>query len=81
MKPKLIKHCKYYCKNTNIEIAFSLFKGPWYLRSFIFYRFKYSGSNATCVSEITRHSTTGMKEHLKTDPKSYIFKYLNTKLL
>ena len=70
----MIKHCKYYCERTNIEIAFSPFKVGYlcnikesvskYLKSFI--------------GEKTRHVTTKIKEHLETDSKPHIFKHLNT---
>ena len=46
IKQKMIKHCKYYCKSTDIKIVFLLFKVgdlfsvkesvPNYLRSFVY---------------------------------------------
>ena len=88
IKQKIIKHCKYYCKSTNIKIVFLPFKVldlfsvkesvPKYLQSFVVYRFTCPGCNATYIGEITRHLTTRFKEHLKTGSKSPIFKHLNT---
>ena len=83
-----LKYCKYYCKNTNIKIVFSLFKvGDLfrvkepvhkYLRSFAVYRFTGPGCFASYIGETTRQLTTRIKEHLETDPKSHVFKHLNT---
>ena len=84
IKQKVIK----YCKSTNIKIVFSLFKVgnlfsvkgslPNYLRSFVVYRFTFSGCNASYIGETTRHLTTRIKKHLETDSKSHIFKHLDT---
>ena len=84
-KQKIIKHCKYYCKSTNIKIVFTPLKVgdlfsvkesvPTYPRSFVVFRFTVPGCNASCyIGETTRHSTTRIKEHLETDSKSHIFK-------
>ena len=88
IKQKIIKHCKYYCKSTNIRIVFSLFKvGDFfsvkesvlkYLRSFIVYRFTCPVCNASYIGETTRHLITRIKEHLQTDSKSHNFKHLDT---
>ena len=89
IKQKIIKHCKYYCKSTNIKIVFSPFKvgdlfsvkesvPNKYLRSLVVYRFLCPGCNAGYIGETTRHLTTRIKEHLETDTKSHIFKHLNT---
>ena len=87
IKQKIIKHCRYYCKSTNIKILFSPFKvgdlfsvkesEPKYLRSFVVYRFTCSGCNASYIGETTRHLSTRIKEHLEIDSKSHIFKHLN----
>ena len=88
IKEKIIKHCKYYCKSTNIKIVFSPFKVgdlfsvkesvPKYLRSFVVYRFTCPSCNASSIGETARHLTTRIKEHLETDSKSHIFKHLDT---
>ena len=88
IKQKITKHCKYYCKSTNIKIGFSPFKVgylfsvkelvPKYLKSFVIYRFTCPACNASYIGEITRHLTTRIKELLETDSKSHIFKHLDT---
>ena len=88
IKQKIIKHCQYYCKSTNVKIVFSPFKVgdlfsvkesvPKYLRSFVVYRFTCPGCNASYIGETTRHVTTRIKEHLETDSKSHVFKHLDT---
>ena len=85
---KIIEHCKYYCKSTNIKIVFSAFKVgdlfsvkelvPKYLRSFVIYRFTCPGCDASYIGETTHHLITRIKEHLETDLKSHIFKHLYT---
>ena len=87
IKQKIIKHCRYYCKGTNIKIVFSPFKVgdlfsvkesvPKYLRSFVVYRFTCPACNASYIGETTRHLSTRIKEHLETESKSHIFKHLN----
>ena len=77
IKQKIIKHCRYYCKSTNIKIVFSPFKVgdlfsvkesvPKYLRSFVMYRFACSDCNASYIGETTCHLSTRIKEHLETD--------------
>ena len=88
IKQKIAKHCKYYCKSTNIKIVFAPFKVgylfsvkesvPKYLKSFVIYRFTCPACNASYIGEITRHLTTRIKELLETDSKSHIFKHLET---
>ena len=75
IKQKIIKHCKYYCKSTNIKIVFLLFKNvdlfsvkesvPKYLKSFVVYRFRCPGCNMSYIGETTYYLTTRIKEHLK----------------
>ena len=88
IKQKITKHCKYYCKSTNIKIGFSPFKVgylfsvkelvPKYLKSFAIYRFTCPACNASYIGEITPHLTTRIKELLETDSKSHVFKHLDT---
>ena len=88
IKQKIIKHCQYYCKSTNIKIVFSPFNVgdlysvkesvPKYLRSFVVYRFTCPGCNATYIGETTRDLTASIKERLETDSKSHIFKHIDT---
>ena len=88
IKQKVVKYCNCYCKSTNIKIVFSPFqvgnlfsvKGsvPKCLKFFVVYIFKCPGCNASYIGETARHLTTRIKEHLETDPKSHIFKHLDT---
>ena len=88
IKQKIIKHCKHYCKSTNIKIVFSPFKVgdlfsvkesvPKYLRSFVVYRFTCPGCSTSYIGKTTCHLTTRIKEHLETDSKSYIIKHLSS---
>ena len=69
IKQKNIKHCKYYCKNTNsnIKIVFSPFKVgdlfsvkesvSKYLRSFVVYRFTCPGCNASYIILVKQLAT------------------------
>ena len=45
---------------------------PKFLKSFVVYKFVCAG----CNGETTRHLSTRIKEHLKTDKKSHIFAHL-----
>ena len=45
---------------------------PKFLKSFVVYKFVCPG----CNGETTRHLSTRIKEHLKTDKKSHIFAHL-----
>ena len=88
IKQKITKHCKYYCKSTNIKIVFAPFKVgylfsvkesvPKYLKSFVIYRFTCPACNASYTGEIPRHLTTRIKQLLETNSKSHIFKHLET---
>ena len=51
---------------------------PKYLKSFVAYRLTCPGCNARYIGETTHHLTTKIKEHLKTDSKSHVFKHLDT---
>ena len=61
IKKKVIKHCKYYCKSTNIKIVFLPFKVedlfsvkelvPKYLRSFVVYKLICPGYNNSYIGE------------------------------
>ena len=81
---------KKYCKNLNIELAFSSFRIKYLLtakdcvhrslRSCVAYRFSCAGCNSVYIGETTRHLSTRVREHLYTDKKSLIFKHLKIHL-
>ena len=85
-KQKIIKHCNYYCKYTNIKLAFAPFKvrvlfsvkesEPNCLRSFVVYRFTCTGCNTSC--ETTCHLKQGPSSPHKLT-QNLIF--LNTSIL
>ena len=49
---------------------------PKFLKSFVVDEFLCRGCNACYIGETTRHLSTRIKEHLKTDKKSHIFAHL-----
>ena len=59
IKQKIIKHCRNYCKSTNIKIVFSPFKVgdlisvkasvPKYLRSFVVYRLHFLAATSVIL--------------------------------
>ena len=78
--------CKYYYKSLHIKIVLTPSKVadrfnvknpiPKSLKSFAVFKFVCPGSNACYIVETTGHLSTRIKEHLKTDKKSYIFAHL-----
>ena len=48
------------------------------LRSCVVYKFSCAGCNACYIGETARHYNTRVKEHLKTDRASHIYKHLNS---
>ena len=84
---KKIRHfIKRYCNDLDITLVFSSFKIgnllgvkdpiPGGLRSRVVYKFACVGCNACYVGETTRHFSTRVREHLKSDRASHIFKHL-----
>ena len=79
-----------YCKGTNIKLSFSLTKSgslfsvkdkiPTDLKSFVVYKFCCAGCNTSYVGETTRHLKIRIKEHLRTDKDSIIFKHLESNI-
>ena len=49
---------------------------PKSLKFFVVYKFVCPGYNTSYIGETTRHLSTRVKEHLKTDKKSHIFGHL-----
>ena len=87
IKRKINRFCKFYCKILSIKIVLTPFKNadmfngkdpiPKFLKSFVVYKFFCPGWNSCYIGEkTTHHLSTRIKEHLKTDKKSYIFSHL-----
>ena len=88
-KNKLSKLCKEFCKeNFNINLVFNSFKIKNYfsykdpipdnLKSFLVYKFTCASCSSSYIDEICRHFKTRIKEHVKKDSKSHIFKHLHS---
>ena len=85
-KKKIKELCKTFCKSSNIKIVFSPFKTgdlfssndclPIDLKSFVVYKFVCTAYNSCYIGENKRHFPARVNEHLVTDKKSHIFKYL-----
>ena len=86
VKRRINRFCKFYCKSLNIRIVLTALKAadmfnvkdpiPKSLKSFVVYKFVCPGCNTCYIGETTRHLSTSIKEHLKTDKKSHIFAHL-----
>ena len=89
IKNKLSKLSKEFCKeNFNIKLVFSSFKIKNYfsykdaipndLKSFLVYRFTCASFSSSYFCKTCRHFETRIKEHIKKDNKSHIFKHLHS---
>ena len=84
-KKKIKELCKKFCKNSNMNIAFSPFKTgdlfwskdclPSGLKCFV-YKFVCAGCPSCYIGETKHHLPTRINEPLVTDKKSHIFKHL-----
>ena len=78
---------KYFKLYTNIELVFLSFKIssllsmknriPFDLRSYVIYKFVYSGCKADYIGRTKWHLSTRIKEHLEKDKKSHEYEHLN----
>ena len=78
------RHCK---KDTRINLIFTPFKIgsmfstkdniPKCLKSNLVYKFVCANCSVSSVGETTRHLTTRITGHLKSDKQSHIFKHIN----
>ena len=86
---KLSKLCKEFCnENFNIKLVFNSFKIKNYfvykdtipnnLKSFLVYKFTCASCGSGYIGETCRHFKTRIKEHVKMDSKSHIFKHLHS---
>ena len=77
---------KRYCKpEISIKLVFKIgsmfsFKDsiPFDLKSSVVYKFECASCKACYIGETSRHLTTRIKEHLKSDKHSHIYKHLQT---
>jgi hypothetical protein len=85
MKIKKIVHK--YCKDVFVKLIFTTNKIqnsfclketlPKLLKSHVVYKFSCAGCNASYIGETSRHLTTRINEHLKSDKHSHVYKHLN----
>ena len=83
VKCKRDTFCSFYRKNSNVNIVLTSLKVadvfhvkdllPQSLKWFIVYKSVGPDCDACFISETTRHLSTRIKKHLKTDKKSHIF--------
>ena len=89
IKSKLSKLWKEFCKeNFNIKLVFNSFKIKKYfsykdpipdnLKSFLVYKFTCASCSSSYIGKTCRHFKTRIKEHIKKDNKSHIFKHLHS---
>ena len=87
VQKKLSKICKQFCKDPDLKIVFTSFKinnyfstkdkTPYFLKSFLVYKFVCARCNSCYIGETCRHFKTRIDEHVKKDKKSNIYKHLN----
>ena len=87
VQKKLSKICKQFCKDADLKIGFTSFKinnyfstkdkTPYFLKSFLVYKFVCVRCNSCYIGETCRHFKTRIDEHVKKDKKSNIYKHLN----
>ena len=81
---------KKYCKSVSVKVVLTPFKiGQSFLnknsvtsslQSNVVYQFKCAGCSACYIGETTRHISSHIEEHLKTDKQSHIYKHLQNNL-
>ena len=77
VQKKLSKICKQFCKDTDLKIIFISFKInsyfstkdkiPYFLKSFLVYKFVCSRRNSCYLGKTCRHFKTRIDEHMKKD--------------
>ena len=86
-KKKLQNVLKKYCKDISVKLIFTTFKIgsmfslkdsiPNALKSYVVYKFSCASCNACYVGETTRHLATRIKEHLRSDKNSHVYKHIH----
>ena len=84
---KLSKICKQFCEDADLKIVFASFKinnyfstkdkTPYFLKSFLIYKFVCARCNSCHIGESCRHFKTRIDEHVKKDKKGNIYKHLH----
>ena len=87
IKNKLLKLCKEFCKE-NFKLVFTSFKIKNYfsykdpipddLKSFLVYKFTYASCSSSYIGKTCRHFKTRIREQIKKDSESNIFKHLHS---
>lgn len=88
---KLSKLVTRYCKpDVDIRLIFQSFKIgscfnvkdsiPCSLKSNVVYKFNCASCNTSYIGQTTRHFATRVKEHLKSDKSSHVYKHLSNNL-
>ena len=89
-KNKMRKLCERYVCNSDVDtkLIFVSFKIgsvfstkdmiPEDLKSNVVYKFNCARCNSCYIGETTRHISTRINEHLKTDKASHVYKHLNS---
>ena len=90
IQEKLDALIKKYCKSVSVNVVFTSFKigqsflnkdpVPSSLKSNVVYQCKCAGCSACYIGETTRHISSRIEEHLKTDKQSHIYKHLQNNL-
>ena len=86
-KKKLQNVLEKYCKDISVKLVFTTFKiGSMFslkdsipndLKSNVVYKFSCASCNACYVGETTRHLATRIKEHLRSDKNSHVYKHIH----
>jgi hypothetical protein len=89
-KMKINKIIHKYCKDILIKLIFTTNKIqnsfclkeplPKLLKSHVVYKFTCASCNASYIGETSRHLTTRINEHLRSDKQSHVYKHLNLSL-
>ena len=87
VQKKLPKICKQFCKDADLKNAFTSFKInnyfsikdkiPYFLKSFLVYRFVCARCNSCYIGETCRQFKIRIDEHVKKDKKCNMYKHLN----
>ena len=85
VQKKLSKICQQFSKEADLKIIFTSFKinnyfsakTPYFLKSFLVYKFVCAKCNSCYIGETCRHFKTRIDKHVKKDKQSNIYKHLH----